>query len=134
MTTAVRRKAAIVTALFAGAVLIQGPVRAQAPSAVEDQSIVVEAPRTLPPPADRNTLTGAPIVTTTVKISALYGDLDLTQPAAAARLMTRIERVARDACLYLDRLYPLNPDPACVDRAVAGATPAAQAIIDAAKK
>jgi len=132
--TAVPRTVAMVAALAASAALIQAPVSAQTPGAAEDQSIVVEAPRTLPPPADRSSFTSAPIVTTTVKISALFGDLDLTQPAAAARLMTRIERVAHDACLYLDRLYPLNPDPACVDRAVAGAAPAAKALIDAAKK
>lgn len=128
------RKAAVVAVLGVSFGLLQAPASAQTPSAAEDQSIVVEAPRTLPPPADRSSFTSAPIVTTTVKISALYGDLDLTQPAAAARLMMRIQRVAHDACLYLDRLYPLNPDPGCVDRAVSGATPAAKAIIDAAQK
>ena len=124
----------MVAALAASGVLTQGGVSAQTPGSAEDQSIVVEAPRTLPPPADRSPFTGAPIVTTTVKISALYGDLDLSQPASAARLMTRIQRVAHDACLYLDRLFPLNPDPGCVDRAVAGAAPAAKALIEAARK
>lgn len=102
--------------------------------------IVVEAPRTVAPPQppqslpQRSAFTGAPVVTTTVKISALYGDLDLAQPDHAARLMIRIDRVAHDACGYLDRLVPLSSDPACVGRAVAFATPAAKAAIAAAQK
>lgn len=102
--------------------------------------IVVEAPRTVslpqPPqsPAQRSAFTGAPVVTTTVKISALYGDLDLAQADHAVRLMTRIERVAHDACGYLDRLIPFSSDRACVGRAVAQATPAAKAAIAAAQK
>lgn len=109
---------------------------AQTPTPAEDTAIIVEAPRVLPLPApapsERNAFTGAPIVTTTVRISALYGDLDLTQPTQAARLITRVERVARDACATLDRLYPLNPDPDCVSRTVARAMPGVQAILAAA--
>ncbi|MDR2856769.1 MAG: UrcA family protein [Novosphingobium sp.] len=115
------------------------PAAAQTADQAGEQEIVVEAPRTVPSPppatpAERSAYTGAPVVTTTVRITALYGDLDLSQPAQADRLMTRIERVARDACATLDRLFPLNPDPDCVDRAVAGATPATKAIIAAAQK
>ena len=112
------------------------PAAAQSAQEGDGPAIVVEAPRNLPPPprAERSEFTGAPVVTTIVRISALYGDLDLTQPANAARLMTRIERVARDACATLDRLYPLNPDPDCVSRAVAQTTPAAQALIAQSKK
>lgn len=134
MTITALCKAAIVVSLTATAGLVPLTANAQTPGAAEDRTIVVEAPRTLPPPPGHSSFTGAPIITTTVKISALYGDLDLTQPAAATRLMTRIERVAQDACLHLDRLYPLNPDAGCVDRAVAGAAPAVKAIIDAAAK
>ena len=117
-------------------VAFASPSQAQepAPAAAADKTIVVEAPRTLPPPPERSPYSGAPIVTTTIRISALYGDLDLTRPADAARLMTRIERVSQDACRYLDRLYPFSPDPGCVDRAVANATPAAKALIAAAGK
>jgi UrcA family protein len=109
---------------------------AQSPDAdtPEDETIVVEAPRSLPPPPSRSSYSGAPIVTTTVKIQALYGDLDLTQPVGAARLMTRIERVAHDACQYLDRLFPLSPDADCIDRAIANARPSANAAIAAARK
>jgi UrcA family protein len=69
-----------------------------------------------------------------IRISALYGDLDLTRPADAARLLDRIGYVARDACRYLDSLFPLSPDPGCVDRAIAAARPAAQAVIASARK
>ena len=47
--------------------------------------------------------------------------------------MTRIEQTARQACAYLDRLYPLVEDPDCAERAATGATPAAHAAIAAAK-
>jgi hypothetical protein len=48
--------------------------------------------------------------------------------------MTRINSAARDACKYLDRLYPLDPDKECIYRAVASATPQAEAAIAAARK
>lgn len=130
--------AATVAALVAG--LLAQPVEGAVPPP-DEREIVVEAPRTIlppPPPEElapaRDRFTGAPIVVTTVRISAFYGDLDLTQPASAARLMTRIERVSRDACATLDRLHPLTRDPDCVGRAVAGARPAAEALIAAAGK
>ena len=108
-------------------------VAAQTPAPAEDAAIVVEAPRALPlpppAPAERNPFTGAPTITTTVRISALYGDLDLSRPDQAARLKTRIERVARDACATLDRLYPLNPDPDCISRTVFRTMPAVEAIV-----
>lgn len=122
----------------AAAALLCGfaPVAAQsvnpAPELSASQEIVVEAPRELPPSGERSDFSGAPVVTTTVRITALYGDLDLTRSENAARLMTRIESAARDACAYLDRLYPLNPDPACFGGAVTRAAPAAKAIIAAA--
>lgn len=128
---------------FAATTLLAGHAATTAHAAQEPVSspeIVVEAPRTVAPPPSpqspdqRSAFTGAPVVTTTVKISALYGDLDLAQPDHAARLMTRIDRVAHAACGYLDRLLPLSSDPGCVGRAVAQATPAAKAAIAAAQK
>jgi UrcA family protein len=109
-------------------------VHAREPVGNEDKGIIVEAPRNLPPPPERSPYSGAPVVTFTVRISALYGDLDLARSADAARLMTRIANVAHDACRYLDRLYPLSPDSDCVERAIDRATPAAQALIAAAAK
>ena len=129
--------------ITSAAALLAGLLATAVHSAQESSpsaEIVVEAPRTIalpqPPqsPARRSAFTGAPVVTTTVKISALFGDLDLAQPDHAVRLMTRIDRVAHDACGYLDRLLPLSSDPACVGRAVTQATPAARAAIAAAQK
>ncbi len=68
----------------------------------------------------------------TLQISVRYADLDLADPADAARLMIRVEGAARDACRQLDRLYPLDKDKDCVVRAVGDARPRAQAVIDAA--
>lgn len=125
---------AAATALLAG-------LAATAVHAAQDPGpsaeIVVEAPRTVAATplssSQRSAFTGAPVITTTVKIAALYGDLDLAQPEHAARLMTRLDRVAHDACEYLDRLLPLSSDPTCIGRAVAQATPAARAAISAAQ-
>lgn len=125
------------TALLAS---VTSPAVRAAQEASSSAEIVVEAPRTVAPPqppqspAQRSAFTGAPVVTTTVRISALYSDLDLAQPDHAARLMIRIDRVAHDACGYLDRILPLSSDPACVGRAVAQATAAARAAIAAAQK
>lgn len=96
--------------------------------------IVVEAPRSVPMKRERNPYTGAPIVVTTVRIPALYGDLNLARPADAARLTTRLNRVAHDACAQLDQLYPLIPDEDCVSRAVRGANPQVRAAIAKAQK
>jgi len=67
--------------------------------------------------------------TTTVKMSVRYDDLDLSQPADGERLMTRVGRVAQDACEELDRLYPLSPDADCRARAAANGREAAKAVI-----
>jgi UrcA family protein len=95
--------------------------------------ITVEAPRSVPVPVERSPYTGAAISTTTVRMPVLYGDLDLTTLRDADRLMLRIHNGARDACIQLDRLYPLNPDDSCVDKAVENARPAAAAAIAAAR-
>lgn len=96
--------------------------------------IVVEAPRRLPVPVDRSPYSGAPIAVTTIKMSVLFGDLDLSREADAESLLYRIDRVAQDACRYLDRLYPLNPDPDCMGAAVAKAKATAKAEIAAAAR
>lgn len=95
--------------------------------------ITVEAPRSVPVPVERNPYTGAAIATTTVRMPVLYGDLDLTTQRDADRLMLRIRNGARDACGQLDRLFPLNPDESCVDKAAENAKPAAVAAIAAAR-
>lgn len=100
--------------------------------ATEDSSIVVEAPRSLPDPIERGQYTGAPLAVTTIRMPVLYDDLDLTNPADAERLITRIDRIAADACKYLDKLYPLNPDTDCARKSVTKARAAAKELIAAA--
>ena len=122
-------------ALFCAAVLASASsATAQAREEVDGPVIIVEAPRSVPMRSERSPYTGAPIVVTIVKIPARYGDLNLTNPADAARLMTRLDRVARDACGQLDQLFPLDPDPDCVGGALAKAKVAAKFVIAAAQK
>jgi UrcA family protein len=118
----------------AAAAMAAGGASAQTPEALDGPVIVVEAPRTVPLEGGRSPYTGASTIVTTVRISALYGDLDLAKPADAARLMVRLDRVAHDACAQLDRLYPLVSDPDCASRATAGATATAKTLIAAARK
>lgn len=119
---------------FAALLASTGGAIAQPRDTANELEIVVEAPRSMPIPGERSPYTGASIVVTTVKIPALYGDLDLAKPADAARLMKRLDRVAIDACNQLDRLLPLNPDPDCVGRALAKATVTAKSLIAVAQK
>lgn len=97
------------------------------------QEIVVEAPRQIKTPSSAEPYAGEGFMATTVKIPVLYSDLDLTKDADGERLMTRIERVASDACHELDRIYPLDPDPDCVSRAEINGRKAAQTVIEAAR-
>ncbi|MFT4026821.1 MAG: hypothetical protein QM676_08485 [Novosphingobium sp.] len=76
---------------------------AQAPDAAKNE-ITVEALRSVPVPIERSPYTGAAVAVTTVRMSVLYGDLDLAAARDADRLLLRIRNVARDACKQLDRL------------------------------
>jgi len=110
----------------------QSSEQPQAEAAGPESDIVVEAPRLLPvPPEDLPTAPPTKALAT-VKIFVLHQDLDLSRPADAERLMERIEQTARQACDYLDVLYPLDDDPDCVKRAASTAIPAARAAIAAA--
>lgn len=129
ITATMRIAALTIAALLASS----GSAIAQPGDTTKELEIVVEAPRSMPIVGERSPYTGASIVVTTVRIPALYGDLNLAKPEDAARLMTRLDRVANDACRQLDRLFPLSPDPDCVDRAVAGATVTAKSLIGAAQ-
>ncbi|AIT81891.1 UrcA family protein [Novosphingobium pentaromativorans] len=119
----------VVVAASAGA-SDQAPADAQAAPVPEE--IVVEAPRSVPARIEHSSTTGAPIITTTVRIPVLYNDLDLSKPHDQDRLMTRVRSVARDVCDELDRIYPFNPDQDCMMRALANGTKGAeQAIAEA---
>lgn len=130
----VPRTSRTVALLVAAVLATSGSAAAQPVDTAKELEIVVEAPRSTPIVGERSPYTGAPIVVTTVRIPALYGDLDLANPDDAARLFKRLDRVANDACRQLDHLFPLNPDADCVNRAVAGATVTAKSLIAAAQK
>lgn len=95
--------------------------------------ITVVAPRAVTNQV-RRSVSGGGLATVTITIRVLYGDLNLTKPSDSGRLINRIRSAARDACRHLDRLYPLVVDRSCIDNAVAGALPRANAVIAAAGK
>jgi len=113
--------------------LASGALAAQEPEPGASSEIIVEAPRSvpLPPPSQRAPFTGAPIVTSTVRIPVFHNDLDLAEPRDQARLMTRVQRVAQDICKELDRIHPFSPDTNCVSKAEASGSAAAKAAIAA---
>ncbi len=119
--------------LMAASVLLAGSVTAfaqEAPPASE-QEITVTAPRTVNDRVRRKDRASRGQAVVSVQLGVMYGDLDLALPGDAARLMERVDIAARDACKYLDRLYPLDPDKDCVDRATSDGRPRAQAVVDA---
>lgn len=119
--------------LVAGAIIWAWAGPAVAQTAVpEGPVITVTAPRTVTDHVRRNDRTSEGPAVISLQLAIRYADLDLALPAHAARLMVRVEGAARDACHHLDRMYPLDPDKRCVERAIADATPRAQAVIDAA--
>jgi UrcA family protein len=124
--------ACIALAIRAGAATAGEPV-GQAANPPASSDIVVEAPRALPRPKRVNRFLGEPEVFATVRVPVMYYDLDLTKPDGESRLMTRIHNTARQACSYLDALYPLRPDTECARNAETKAGPAAHAAIEAAK-
>lgn len=124
----------VVLASTFSAGLVSGTLSAQEAEAEAMSEIIVEAPRSVPLPAERSPFTGAPIVVSTVRIPVLYDDLDLAQPRDQDRLMTRVQRVAQDVCRQLDRIHPFNPDADCIRKAVASGSAAAEAAISAATR
>ncbi len=113
-----------------------GPALAQGEEEgeVEVQEIVIIAPRPITTETSENIPGGRKEAVISLKMVAQYSDLDLAKPGDAERLMVRIRSVARDACKYLDRLYPLDPDPDCETRAVADAKPQVEKAIAAAAR
>ena len=99
----------------------------------EAGEIVVIAPRSITADLPEKTETRQQKAVISISMAARFDDLDLSKPENAERLMVRIHSVARDACKYLDRMYPLDVDPECEAKAVANATPQAdKAIAEAA--
>lgn len=106
---------------------------AQGDDEVPEDAIVVIAPRPITAEIRERGPNGRETAIISLKMVVQYVDLDLKQAGNVDLLMARIRSVARDACKYLDRLYPLNPDPDCQDRAFQNAMPQARAAIAAAQ-
>jgi UrcA family protein len=111
-----------------------GPAAAQGDTQPADETgeIVVSAPRSISADLQGNADKPREKAVISISIGARYGDLDLSKPENVERLMVRIHSVARDACKYLDRQYPLDVDPECEAKAVANAMPQAEKAIAAA--
>ena len=124
---------AAVPALFALAAMAAEPI-GQTASQPQGDEIVVEAPRTLRPPRRTNRFRGETELVAKVRLGVFYHDLRLADPKDASRLTERLESTARQACAYLDDLYPLQKDPDCRKRAVDAAMPEARAAIAKAQE
>ena len=122
-----------ILALFALAAMAAEPI-GQTASPPQGDEIVVEAPRTLRPPKRTNRFRGETELVAKVRLGVFYHDLRLADPKDAERLLARIDTTARQACTYLDDLYPLQKDPDCRKRAVDAASPAAAAAIARAQE
>lgn len=120
--------------MLAVAALLAGSAGAVAQTGEESpvEEITVIAPRPITTEVEESIPGGRKEAVISLRMTVQYADLDLSRPEDADRLMVRIRSVARDGCKYLDRLYPLSPDPDCQDRAVANARPQAEKAIAAA--
>lgn len=96
---------------------------ALAQGASERPSITVLAPRARQ--TGRDSATGAPIETLTAQSIVYTDDLNLATEAGRDQLDERIEVAAREACEWLDEVYPMSPTMTgttagdCVSEAVA---------------
>ena len=133
-----KRKNWMGTAAFARAATIALAVLAPAAAGAQEsgepsspQEIEVIAPRPITPFVKEKGDNGAKAIIS-LKMTVEFSDLDLTRASDVDRLAVRIHSVARDACGYLDRTYPLDPDPDCQSRAVKDAQPQVYKAIAAA--
>jgi len=90
------------------------PAQAQAQSEAQADAdsrnaITVLAPRART--TERSGTTGAPIQTLTAQSIVYVDDLDLRTPAGRAEMKNRIEVAAKDACSWLDEVYPMAEPP-----------------------
>ena len=102
--------AAIIGAMFCGAMVFSRAALAQPPAAsapAESQEITIIAPEVVRKTVGKESR-GQPIeiVTTTQEVE--FADLDLSKPADAATLRKRIKDAAREACRRLDQSAPLG--------------------------
>jgi UrcA family protein len=95
-------------ALAMGATVPLIPVHAQSQAQADADSrtaITVTAPRART--TGHSATTGAPIETLTAQSIVYVDDLDLRTPAGRAEMKNRIQVAAKDACGWLDEVYPL---------------------------
>lgn len=93
-------------------------------------AITVTAPRSRQ--SGRGT-SGAPIQTITTQSVVYIDDLDLRSAAGKAEMTTRVEAAAKEACSWLDEVYPMgNPATTTPQNCRADAIAQAQAQIRAA--
>ncbi|MFA7595827.1 MAG: UrcA family protein [Novosphingobium sp.] len=88
------------------------PAQAQSQAQADADSrtaITVLAPRART--TERSGTTGAPIQTITTQSIVYVDDLDLRTPAGRAEMKNRIEVAAKDACSWLDEVYPMAEPP-----------------------
>jgi len=119
-----QRRNAQLAFVAVASVMVAAPVAADTV-----QEVTVEAPPTITTtPVDQTgTPGGAQVEITTVKVGASYADLDLSKSSDVMMLRSRIETAAISDCKRLDKLYPLQQDANCVDRAVETAMPQVEA-------
>lgn len=101
-----------------------------------ESEITVIAPYTVHRQVEGRSATGAEIETVSLSRTVSYADLDLTQPLAFRELESRINRVARQACSDLKRMYPdgaisspNSADTTCISNAVKGGMDRANLIV-----
>lgn len=98
--------AAVATIAAAATPLL--PVAVDAQTAAADRAaITVTAPRART--VDRNSATGAPIQTITTQSLVYIDDLDLRTKTGRDVLDTRIAAAAKEACDWLNEVYPATP-------------------------
>ena len=107
--------------------LLPARAEAQTASAADRASITVTAPRART--TGRNPATGAAIQTITTQSMVYVDDLDLRTKAARDILDARIAAAAKEACDWLNEVYPLEATsvPATQGECRANAVKSAQA-------
>lgn len=118
---------AIATIAVAASPLLPVAVEAQTAASSDRAAITVTAPRART--TGRNSATGAPIQTITTQSVVYTDDLDLRTKTGRDVLDARIMAAAKEACDWLNEVYPATPlsVPATVSDCRADAIKTAQA-------
>lgn len=98
---------AMATIAASAAPLLPITVKAQTAEAADRAAITVTAPRART--TGRNPATGAPIQTITTQSLVYIDDLDLRTKAGRDVLDVRVAAAAKEACDWLNEVYPATP-------------------------